>query len=146
MKKLVCVALVLTMICGFALASPQDELSDLLGMDYIKMGGISIIDSAFETGDMPFKTMFVLCADKGWYIEYRDNIGQYFGWNGLELNTTENEATMAFIIGAMFETNYINNGVMMASDGTVYALTETGVGDEENYFNNVEDFILAVAG
>lgn len=125
MKKIIAIMMVLAMvICGTAFAmTPQEEVSEIVGMEYISLGGVSLVSESLNISKMPLMTVCAICFDEGWYLEYRDIVGQFYGWNGTKLGTTQNEETMSIIMGAMFDCEYVNNCVLIGADGESYTLS-----------------------
>lgn len=139
MKKIVAIIMVLAMVmCGTAFASVQDNVSETLGVECIFLGNYSILGSILDD-EMPDRmACAVVFDDGGWYLEYRNTAGQYYGWE-----SDEDDASMLSIaMGAMYEVREVDACILLMG-GNTFTLTYADLG--EGYYTTAEDFVIAIA-
>lgn len=143
MKKFVAIVLVMMMMCGTAFASVQSEVDDVLGSSYIYLGEDSVIGELVEH-EMPSRTMFALCFENVWYLEYRDIFNRGYCWTEENIDRESSTLVLTALIAATYEAGYVANCYIW-TNGEIYYLGNTEL-ETENSFTDYNEFCDAVLG
>lgn len=143
MKKILAIAVVLMMLCGFAFAEEEyfsvtDTVINVLS-EYLETEVET--ESTYDTETLTNNALVAFVVPSGYLLTYQDNNGECYYWENYENSYEDSARLMIIALGTFYDLGLIEVGYFYAENGSVviscYDLPSLGI------YNNVEEFQIA---
>lgn len=141
MKKFIAIMVaVLMMFSTIAFASVQtDTIEECLGVATLPLGSTSMVEILIGTNYPPNTIIGIMFDNTGYYVEYRDGNGNYYGW----MDETTPYATASLevlsILCCAYDWDWVDGALFCAED-EVLTLMDAEQNVEKHIYNNITDY------